>query len=98
MDRSEDAAFPKLGVGAVVPAPGNDGNCLLSYKWKDKRPRERQKTVPFEEHIQIFQCDLMSFKGTFFCGNVIVSLCYPLALQTVFLTFIQSVDSTGGDT
>lgn len=31
MDRSGGATFPALGVGAAVPAPGNDGNALLNY-------------------------------------------------------------------
>lgn len=103
MDRSGDATFPTLGVTAVVPTPGNDGNGLLNYNRKNERQRERQKTVPLGKQIQIFQSFLMTFKGTFFCGNVIVSPWYSLALQTGFLTFsiyliYISVIATSGNT
>lgn len=93
MDSSEDATFAALGGGAVIPAPGNDVNGLLTYTLQDKRrQRERQRRV------KIFQCDLMTFKGTFFGGHVIVSPWYSLALQTVFFSFIQTVIALAGGT
>lgn len=44
---------------------------------------KQTKTVTLEKkkQTQIFHIDLMTFKGTFLCGNVIVSLWHSLVLQ-----------------